>query len=168
MLFLEIAVPVGAHSPGMLEGRVTLSTESKARGLANGGVTVHAGSPSGPQCGLEIETRILFESTTMNIAKMMKQAQQMQEQMAQMQQALGSRSFEATVAGGKVRATANGHGDITALKIAPEVVDPSDVGLLEDLVLAAVKQAAEKAKAVAADEMGKLTGGLGLPPGLGF
>ena len=104
----------------------------------------------------------------MNIAKMMKQAQQMQERMQEMQQELAAKTFEATVAGGKVRAVANGHGEITSVKIAPEVVDPADVILLEDLVLSAVKQAIEKSKTAAASEMGKLTGGLGLPPGLGF
>jgi DNA-binding YbaB/EbfC family protein len=99
----------------------------------------------------------------MNIAKMMKEAQRMQERMAEAQVALASRTIEATTGGGKVKVTATGTGDVTAIKIDPQVVDPNDVELLEDLVLSAVRQAVEDAKKMAGSEMGKLTGGMKIP-----
>lgn len=104
----------------------------------------------------------------MNIQKMMKQVQQMQSQMQKAQADLGTKTFEASVAGGRVVVTANGHGDIQSVKIAKEVVDPNDVDMLQDLVLSAVQQAQAKVKETQAKEMGKLTGGMGLPPGLGL
>ncbi len=104
----------------------------------------------------------------MNIQKMMKQVQRMQAQMQQAQADLGTRSVEVSVGGGRVTVTATGHGDITAIKIAPEVVDPGDVEMLQDLVLSAVQQAQAKVKQLAADEMSKVTGGMGLPPGMGL
>lgn len=104
----------------------------------------------------------------MNIAKMMKQAQQMQKRMGEMQEELASREVETSVAGGKVTVKANGAGDVLAIKIDPAVVDPADVELLEDLVLSAVKQAIAQGKAMSQQEMSKLTAGLGLPPGMGF
>lgn len=104
----------------------------------------------------------------MNIQKMMKQMQRMQAQMQQAQADLGTKSVEASVGGGRVTVTANGHGDITSIQIAKEVVDPNDVDMLQDLVLSAIQQAQDKVKKLAADEMGKITGGMGLPPGLGL
>jgi DNA-binding YbaB/EbfC family protein len=104
----------------------------------------------------------------MNIQKMMKQAQKMQSQMQEAQAALAEKSVEATVGGGKVTVTATGAGEITGIKIDPIVVDPEDVEMLEDLVLSGIHQACEKAKELASDEMGKVTGGMGLPPGMGF
>ena len=104
----------------------------------------------------------------MNIAKMMKQAQQMQKKMGEMQEELASREIEASVGGGKVVVVANGGGEVLSIKIDPAVVDPEDTEMLEDLVLSGVKQAIEQAKAMSQEEMGKLTSGLGLPPGLGF
>ena len=104
----------------------------------------------------------------MNIAKMMKQAQQMQKKMGEMQEELAGREVEASVAGGKVTVRANGAGDVLSIKIDPAVVDAEDVELLEDLVLSAVKQAVEQGKALSANEMSTLTAGMGLPPGLGF
>ena len=104
----------------------------------------------------------------MNIAKMMKQAQQMQKKMSEMQEELAAKEVQASVAGGKVTVVASGAGDVLSIKIDPAVVDPEDVELLEDLVLSAVKQAIEQGKAMSQTEMGKLTAGLGLPPGLGF
>ena len=94
----------------------------------------------------------------MNIAKMMKQAQKMQQDMAEAQAALAAQTVEASVGGGKVTVIANGGGDIVSIKIDPEVVDPEDVEMLEDLVLSGVHQAAEKAKELAAAEMSKITG----------
>ena len=104
----------------------------------------------------------------MNIAKMMKQAQKMQQDMADAQAALADKTVEATVGGGKVTVTASGAGEIKTIKIDPEVVDPEDVEMLEDLILSGVHQASEKAKEIAAEEMGKITGGMGLPPGMGL
>lgn len=104
----------------------------------------------------------------MNIAKMMKQAQQMQKKMGEMQAELATKEVSASVAGGKVTVVANGAGEVLSIKIDPTVVDPEDIELLEDLVLSGVKQAIEQGKEMSQAEMGKLTAGLGLPPGLGF
>jgi DNA-binding YbaB/EbfC family protein len=97
----------------------------------------------------------------MNIQKMMKQAAKMQEELTA---ALATKTVEVNVGG--VTATANGLGDILALKISKEVVDPEDVEFLEAQILSVIKQAIEKGKALAGSEMGRLTEGLGLPPGL--
>ena len=104
----------------------------------------------------------------MDIKKMMKQAAKMQEQMAQAQAELADKQVTATAGGGKVTVVANGAGDVLSIKISKEVVDPEDVEMLEDLVLTGVKKAIEEGKALAQSEMGKLTAGMGLPPGLGF
>lgn len=103
----------------------------------------------------------------MNIQKMLKQAQQMQEKLAQTQAGLASQTVEASAGGGKVTVVANGAGDVVSIKIDPSVVDPNDVEMLEDLVLAGVKQAIEDSRTLAADQMKKVTGGLNLP-GMGF
>jgi DNA-binding YbaB/EbfC family protein len=102
----------------------------------------------------------------MNIQKMMAQMQRMQTDMAQAQKDLADKSLEVSVAGGRVTVTANGAQEITSIKIAKEVVDPNDVDMLQDLVLSAVQQALTKSKELAANEMGKLTDGMGLPPGM--
>ena len=104
----------------------------------------------------------------MDIQKMMKQVQQMQSQMQKSQAELTKRIFESSVAGGKISVSANGLGDITAIKIAQEIVDPSDVEMLQDLILSAVQQVQKQIKDTQGAEMGKLTGGMGLPPGLGL
>ena len=103
----------------------------------------------------------------MNLNKLMKQAQKMQEQMAQTQAELGEKTVEVQAAGGKVTVVANGAGEIVSLKIAKEIVDPEDVEFLEEAVLSGVKQAIEQAKALGQSEMSKIAGGLGLP-GLGL
>jgi len=104
----------------------------------------------------------------MNIQKMMKQAQQMQAKLAETQAELAERTVEVTAGGGKIVVIANGSGDVISIKISKDVVDPEDVEMLEDLILSGVKQAQEQGKAMAAEEMSKLTAGLGLPPGMGF
>lgn len=104
----------------------------------------------------------------MNIAKMMKQAQQMQQKMQSAQADLAEKTVEATVGGGKVAVTANGGGDVVAIKIDPAVVDPEDVEILEDLILSGVKQAQDQAKALMQKEMEKITGGMPGLPGMGF
>ena len=98
----------------------------------------------------------------MNLNKLMKQAQKMQEQMTKTQAELEKKTVEVSAGGGKVKVTANGAGDVIAIKIDKEVVDPNDVEFLEDLVLDAVKQAVEQGKALAQSEMTKLTGGFGV------
>jgi nucleoid-associated protein EbfC len=99
----------------------------------------------------------------MNIQKMMKQAAKMQEELTA---ALATKTVDVSVGGGNVTVTANGLGDILAIKISKQVVDPEDVEMLEDLVLTGVKQAIEKGKGLAQSEMGRMTQGLGLPPGM--
>jgi nucleoid-associated protein EbfC len=99
----------------------------------------------------------------MNLNKLMKQAQKMQEQMAKTQSELESKTVEVSSGGGKVTVTANGAGDVLAIKIDKEVVDPNDVEFLEEVVLSAVQQAVQQGKALAQSEMSKITGGLGIP-----
>jgi nucleoid-associated protein EbfC len=98
----------------------------------------------------------------MNLNKLMKQAQKMQEQMAKTQAELEKKTVEVSAGGGKVKVTANGAGDVIAIKIDKGIIDPNDVEFLEDLVLDAVKQAVEQGKALAQSEMTKLTGGFGV------
>ena len=99
--------------------------------------------------------------------KMMKQLQQMQERMLRVQEELGSKQVTGTAGGGVVTATVNGHQKVLSIAIKPEVVDPADVEMLSDLVLVAVNDALEQARQLAQAELGAVTGGLGLPPGLG-
>jgi DNA-binding YbaB/EbfC family protein len=103
----------------------------------------------------------------MNLNKLMKQAQKMQEKIAQAQADLAGKTVEVHAAGGKISVVANGAGEIVSIKIAKEIVDPEDVEFLEDAVLSGVKQAIEQGKAIAASEMSKITGGMGVP-GLGL
>lgn len=103
----------------------------------------------------------------MDMGKLMKQAQKMQEAMQQMQADLASKAVEGTAGGGAVTVTMTGSQEVTAVKIKPEAVDPEDVETLEDLVLAAFKDAREKIEAMTQAQMGSVTGGLNLP-GLKF
>jgi nucleoid-associated protein EbfC len=98
----------------------------------------------------------------MNLNKLMKQAQKMQEQMARTQAELEQKVVEVSAGGGKVKVTANGAGDVVAIKIDKEVVDPNDVEFLEEIILSGVKQAIEQGKALAQSEMSRITGGLGM------
>lgn len=105
----------------------------------------------------------------MNMQKMLKQVQKMQADMAKAQEELKTKTVEASAGGGVVTVTANGAQEIVAVKIKPEAVDPDDVEMLEDLVMAAVNEALRKAQELAAQEMQKVAGGLNipsLPPGL--
>lgn len=104
----------------------------------------------------------------MNIAKMMKQAQQMQAKMQSLQAELAEQTVEETVGGGKVTVKANGAGEVLSIQIDPSIVDPEDVEILEDLVLSGVRKAIETGKTLASDEMSKVTEGMGLPPGMGM
>lgn len=104
----------------------------------------------------------------MNMHKMMKQVQKMQAEMARVQQELGSMTVEGTAGGGVVTVVANGHQEIMEVKIDPQIIDPEDVELLEDSVLAAVNEALRKAQELAESEMAKVTGDLKIPglPGM--
>jgi DNA-binding YbaB/EbfC family protein len=99
----------------------------------------------------------------MNIAKLMKQAQQMQAGLAAKQEELAKQTVQSSVGGGKVSVTATCSGDVLEIKIDPSVVDPSDVEFLEELILKGVQDAINTGKDKAAAEMKKLTGGLGIP-----
>jgi len=99
----------------------------------------------------------------MNLNKLMKQAQQMQAQMAKAQAELEEKTVEVTAAGGKIKVTANGAGEILSIKIDRQIIDPNDVEFLEEAVLSGVQQAIEHGKALAQSEMKKITGGLGMP-----
>ena len=98
---------------------------------------------------------------------LLKQAQKMQKRMLEVQEDLKSRTIEAQVGGGMVTVVANGHQELISITIAPEVVDPEDVEMLEDLILAAVNEARRKSQEMAANEMDKLTGGIQMPGFLG-
>ena len=102
----------------------------------------------------------------MNIQKMLKQAQELQLKMSKAQEELKERDVIGSSGGGKVKVTMNGAQEVTAIAIDPEVVNPSEADLLEDLVLAAFKDARTKVTRMIEEEMGRITGGAGLPPGL--
>ncbi|MGQ9497052.1 MAG: YbaB/EbfC family nucleoid-associated protein [Desulfotomaculales bacterium] len=99
----------------------------------------------------------------MGFNKMLKQMQKLQAEMVRLQEELGERTAEATAGGGVVRAVANGKQELVSIEIRPEAVDPDDVEMLQDLVLTAVNEALRKSRDMVAQEMGKLTGGLGIP-----
>lgn len=98
----------------------------------------------------------------MNQASMMKQAQKMQQELLRMQQEQETKTYTAASGGGMVSATVNGKHELTALEINPEAVDPDDVEMLQDMVMAAVNEAFRAADADAANNMSRLTGGLNL------
>jgi DNA-binding YbaB/EbfC family protein len=98
--------------------------------------------------------------------KLLKQLQQMQARMTKVQEELADKTVTGTAGGGMVEVTVNGHQKVLSIKVKPEVVDPSDVEMLQDLVLAATNDALDKARELASRELGAVTGGLGLPPGL--
>ena len=98
----------------------------------------------------------------MNHAAMMKQAQKMQQEMLRMQEEMENKTYTATVGGGVVSASVNGKHEVVDLKIDPDAVDPDDVEMLQDMVMAAVNEAMRTADAEAANNMSRLTGGLNL------
>jgi DNA-binding YbaB/EbfC family protein len=95
--------------------------------------------------------------------KLLQQAQQMQGRLQQIQDELQQRTVSASAGGGMVTVNADGKGQIRSIKIDPSVVNPSDVEMLEDLIVVAMTDVQRRAAALAQEEMGKLTGGLGLP-----
>ena len=98
----------------------------------------------------------------MNQATMMKQAQKMQQEMLRMQEEMENKTFTATSGGGMVTATVNGKHEVLDVKINPEAVDPDDVEMLQDMVIAAVNEAMRAADVDSANNMSRLTGGLNL------
>src|SRR5439155_26485475 len=98
----------------------------------------------------------------MNLNKLMKQAQKMQEQMTKTQAELEKKTVEVNAGSGKVKVTANGAGDVIAIKIDREVVDQNDVEFLEDIILGAVKQAIEQGKVLAQSDMSRFIGRIGI------
>ena len=101
-----------------------------------------------------------------NLGNLMKQAQQMQGKMAEMQAKLGELEVAGASGGGMVKVVVSGKGDLRKLKIDPSLCTPDDVEVLEDLVVAAFNDAKAKVETQVQDEMQKLTGGLNLPPGM--
>lgn len=101
-----------------------------------------------------------------NMSGMMKKVQKLQADMAKLQEELKARTLEVSTGGGAVKVVVNGEKKIQSIKIAPTAVDPEDVEMLEDLVTAAINEAMSKVDDMMAQEMGKLTGGLNLPPGM--
>ena len=97
------------------------------------------------------------------MGNMMKQAQQLQSKMMKLQEEMAEKTVESSSGGGMVRVTANGRQQILSIQIEKEVVDPDDVEMLQDLVMAAVNDALTKAQEMVSSEMGKLTGGLNIP-----
>jgi DNA-binding YbaB/EbfC family protein len=102
------------------------------------------------------------------MGNLLKQAQQFQTKMAKLQEELGDRTVEASAGGGMVSVVINGRQEIISINIDPEVINPDDREMLQDLILAAVNDGVAKAKDMMNEEMGKLTSGLNLPniPGL--
>lgn len=98
-----------------------------------------------------------------NMAKMMKQVQKMQADMAKLQEELGEQTVESSSGGGVVKVVANGKQEIVSVEIKPEAVDPEDVEMLQDLILTAVNDALNQSREMVAGEMNKITGGLNLP-----
>ena len=98
----------------------------------------------------------------MNQAQMMKQAQKMQQDLLKMQEDLENETYSATAGGGGVSATVSGKREVVSLEINPDAVDPEDVAMLQDMVIAAVNEALRKAEDNASRNMSRLTGGLNL------
>ena len=97
------------------------------------------------------------------MGKMMKQAQKLQSKMVKLQDEMADKTVEASAGGGMVTVVANGKQQILSVKIEQEVVDPEDVEMLQDLIMAAVNDALVKSQEMVSEEMGKLTGGLNIP-----
>lgn len=101
-----------------------------------------------------------------NPFELLKNAQKIQEQMGAVQERLGAVVVTGSAGGGMAEIDMNGKLEVLAVRLAPEAVDPADVGLLQDLVKAAFADAAEKAREAIQGQMSSLTGGLGIPPGM--
>ncbi len=97
------------------------------------------------------------------LGNIVRQAQKMQAQMQKIQEEMANKTVEASSGGGMVKAVVNGKQELLSIKIGPEVVNPSDVEMLQDLVVAAVNEGIKRSQAMMSEEMGKITGGLGVP-----
>jgi len=128
-----------------------MSKGKKMRGPARGGLPGMGGMNMGGGMG-----------------NLMSQMQKLQDEMEKTQNSLVDVEVTASSGGGMVTVVATASQEIRSITIKPEVVNPEDVELLQDMILAAVTDALQKGKAVADERMGALTGGMGLPPGLGF
>ena len=100
------------------------------------------------------------------LGNLMKQAQQMKAEAERIQAEAATKRVEGTAGGGMVTVVCNGRGEVVEVKIDPEVAGPEELEMLQDLVVAATNEALRKARELLSQEMGRLTGGLGLPPGL--
>lgn len=98
-----------------------------------------------------------------SMSKMIKQAKQVQEQIIKMQEELKEREIETSAGGGAITVRVNGKQELLAIKISPEVVDPDDIEMLEDLVVAAVNEGIRQSQEMVSTEMAKITGGLNIP-----
>jgi len=98
-----------------------------------------------------------------DMGKIMKQAQQMQSKMMRVQEELEAKTVEATSGGGMVTVVVNGKYELISLKIEKDVVDPEDIEMLQDLIVAAINEGVRKAQGMAQEEMSKITGGLNIP-----
>ncbi len=115
-----------------------------------------------------MKVRIPQSGGPSNMQAMIKQAQKMQEDMASKQAELETREYEVSAGGGVVSVKINGKKEILSVKLSEEIVDPDDIETLEDLVVAAVNEAIKRVESDAQDELGKITGSMGIPgmPGL--
>lgn len=102
----------------------------------------------------------------MNINKLMKQAQEMQKKIGDVQNKMGELEIVGSSGAGMVSVTLTGKGDAKRVKLDPKAVDPNEIEMLEDLIVAAINDAKTKTEIAMNEEMGKITGGLGLPPGM--
>lgn len=98
-----------------------------------------------------------------NMGKMMKQVQKMQADMAKMQEELVDKTVEASSGGGMIKVIANGKQEIKSIEINPEAIDPEDIEMLQDMILAAVNEALRQSQEMVAGEMSKITGGINIP-----
>jgi DNA-binding YbaB/EbfC family protein len=101
-----------------------------------------------------------------NLGNMLKEAQKLQSKMADMQAKLAETELSGTAGGGMVNVTVNGKGEMRSIKIDPTLADPAEIEVLEDLIVAAFNDAKARLEAYLQEEMGKMTGGMSLPPGM--
>ncbi len=110
-----------------------------------------------------MKVRIPQQGGMGNMSEMLKKAQKMQEEMAATQAALEEKEYEVSAGGGAVTVKISGKREILALDIAPDVVDPDDVEMLSDILIAAINEAIKKVDSVSEEEMAKISGQMGLP-----
>ncbi len=108
----------------------------------------------------------MFGGNAGNMAGMMKKVQKMQADMVKLQEELKQRTLEATAGGGAIKVVISGEKEIRSLKIDPEAIDPDDIEMLEDMLIAVFNEAVKKVDEMTSSEMGKLTGGMNLPKGM--